>query len=114
MTPAINHRIRWPDGRVRIRFDLSYPEHRLVIEYDGRQHADSDDQGGTDLERREWMDVGKWRLIVVSSKGIHSTPALTLQRVIGAMRDLGMSVPALSDEWRRHFPSRTDDVAEPA
>jgi hypothetical protein len=112
--PVINHKIRWPGGTVRFRFDLSYPEYRLIIEYDGRQHAESDDQWGTDLDRREWMDGGKWRLIVVRSKGIYSTPALTLQRVIGAMRDQGMPVPTLSDEWRQYFASRPDDVAEPA
>ncbi|MDV3221737.1 hypothetical protein [Intrasporangium sp.] len=112
--PVINHKIHWPGGRVRFRFDLSYPEYRLVIEYDGRQHAESDDQWGIDLDRREWMDGGKWRLIVVRATGIYTTPAHTLQRVIGAMRDQGMPVPTLSDEWRQHFPSRADDVAEPA
>ena len=30
--PVINHTIRWPDGTIRFRFALSYPDHRLIIE----------------------------------------------------------------------------------
>jgi hypothetical protein len=60
------------------------------------------------------MDQERWRLIVVRAKDIYSTPALTLSRVIEAMRDKGMSLPRLSDEWRQHFPSKPGDVAEPA
>ena len=112
--PTINHKIRWPDGTVRFRFDLSYPEHRLAIEYDGRQHAESDRQWGIDVDRREWMDVHDSRLLVNRSPDLYSTPARTLRRITDAMRDRGMVVPSLSDEWRRHFPSRPWDEALPA
>jgi len=112
--PTINHKIRWPDGSVRFRFDLSYPEHRLIVEYDGRQHAESHEQWGKDVGRREWLDQERWRLIVIRATDIYSTPALTLSRVIQAMRDKGMTVPRLSDEWRQHFPSLPGDLAEPA
>ncbi|EWT05951.1 hypothetical protein N864_01375 [Intrasporangium chromatireducens Q5-1] len=112
--PTINHKIYWVDGRVRWRFDLSYPEFRLIIEYDGRQHRDSDDQWSIDIGRREWMDRNDWRIVVVIAKGVYRTPAATLQRVVDAMPDCGMVVPRLSDEWRRYFPSLSDDIAEPA
>jgi very-short-patch-repair endonuclease len=111
--PVVNHTIRWPNGIVRFRFDLSYPDHRLIIEYDGRQHAEGR-QWDIDVDRREWMDGKSWRLVVVRSKDIYRTPALTLSRIMGAMRDKGMGVPRLSDEWREHFPSLPEDVAEPA
>ena len=111
--PVVNHKIRWPDGTVRFRFDLCYPGHRLIIEYDGRQHAEGK-QWDTDVDRREWMDGEGWRLVVVRSKDLYRTPALTLSRIMGAMRDKGMGVPRLSDEWRQHFPSLPEDVAEPA
>ena len=39
--PVINHKISWPDGSVRFRFDLSYPEHQLVIEYDAAAPGNS-------------------------------------------------------------------------
>ena len=111
--PVVNHQIRWSDGTVRFRFDLSYPDHRLITEYDGRQHAEGK-QWDIDVDRREWMDGESWRLVVVRSKDIYRTPALTLSRIMGAMRDKGMNVPRLSDEWRQHFPSLPEDVAEPA
>jgi hypothetical protein len=34
--PTVNHIIRNPDGSWRMRFDLSYPSFKLIIEYDGR------------------------------------------------------------------------------
>jgi very-short-patch-repair endonuclease len=112
--PTINHKIRWPGGSVRYRFDLSFPRYRLVVEYDGRQHAESDQQWDGDIDRREWMDSDDWRIVIVRSKDIYNTPGKTLQRIISAMRDKGMAVPRLSEEWRVHFPGRTGDVAEPA
>ncbi len=112
--PVVNHRIRWADGRVRFRFDLSFPHARLVIEYDGRQHAESDEQWDIDVDRREWMDGDKWRLVIVRSKDLYRTPARTLSRITAAMRDQGMRVPRLSDAWRQHFPSLPGDVAVPA
>lgn len=48
--PTVNHKIWWPDGTVRFRFDLSYPEYRLAIEYDGRQHADSEQWASTSTD----------------------------------------------------------------
>ncbi|WP_353353711.1 DUF559 domain-containing protein [Intrasporangium sp. DVR] len=112
--PTINHKVRWPTGSVRFRFDLCYPDAKLIIEYDGRQHAESDRQWDGDIDRREWMDSTEWRLVIVRSKDIYNTPGQTLQRIMSAMRDKGMTVPRLSDEWRAHFPGRPGDVAEPA
>ena len=109
--PVVNHKVLWPDGRVRFRFDLSHPEHRLVIEYDGRQHAESDAQWSWDISRREWMDTNRWRIVVIRSRDIYATPAQTLSRILSAMRDVGMPVPSLSENWRHHFPSRPGDLA---
>lgn len=109
----MNHQILRPNGSVRFRFDLSYPEHRLVIEYDGRQHAESERQWDGDVMRREWMDGEGWRIVIIRSRDIYSTPGQTLQRIVAAMRDMGMEIPRLSEEWRRHFPGRTDDVVDP-
>ncbi|WP_076259074.1 hypothetical protein [Intrasporangium flavum] len=112
--PVVDHRIRWPDDRVRFRFDLSFPDARLVIEYDGRHHAESDDQWDSGIDGREWMDGDGWRLVVVRSKDLYRTPARTLGRIAAAMRDQGMHVPRLSDAWRLHFPSLPEDLAVPA
>jgi hypothetical protein len=42
-----------------MRFDLCYPSLKLIIEYDGRHHAEDSEQWLHDLKRREastgWM-----------------------------------------------------------
>lgn len=111
--PTINHRVFDANGEVIWRFDLSYPQVRLIIEYDGRQHAESDRQWGRDIGRREWMDDHDWRLLVVVSRDVYALPARTLRRLVTVMRERGMDVPRLSEEWRLHFPSRPDDIAAP-
>lgn len=111
--PVVDHRVHRPDGSVRFRFDLSYPAAGLVIEYAGWQHATSQQQWGSDRDRREWLDHHDWRLVVVIAKDLHREPAATLHRVCAAMRDRGLPVPALRDEWRRHFPSLKGDLRDP-
>jgi hypothetical protein len=112
--PVVNHKVYWADGSVRWRFDLSFPQFRLIIEYDGRQHADSSTQWRGDVERREWFDDNDWRIVVSGSSDIYRTPARTLTRITRAMRARGMAVPRLKEDWRRHFPSRPEDLAHPA
>ncbi|MEO7132164.1 MAG: DUF559 domain-containing protein [Dermatophilaceae bacterium] len=111
--PVVNYCIEDRFGEVLYRFDLSYPAFRLIIEYDGRQHAESDVQWAKDIGRREWIDSNDWRIVVHVAKDVYRTPGRTLRRVTVAMRDRGMTVPRLSEEWRRFFPSRPEDVAEP-
>lgn len=112
--PKVDHRIydRW--GQLVFRFDLTYLGFGLIIEYDGRQHADNDAQWEWDVGRDDQLDRWKIRRVVVLSKGIYNTPADTLWRIIDAMRDKGMTIPPLSDEWRRYFPSKPWDRASPA
>jgi len=43
-TPQVNFILRHPDGSWWMRFDLCYPSLKLIFEYDGRQHAEDDDQ----------------------------------------------------------------------
>jgi len=103
--PTVNHTIRNDSGDVVMRFDLSYPAIRLAIEYDGRQHAESDQQWGSDIERREALDRGGWRLLVVRAKDIYVTPAQTLGRIVAVLHELGVPVRReLRPDWSRHFP----------
>lgn len=107
--PIINYDVRDVDGIPRRYLDLSYPEFRLAVEYDGYQHVESSEQWESDIFRREEFDAEKWRIVVVTNRGLYREPARTLTRVVRAMRDQRMSVPRrLSDEWRRHFP--TDEL----
>ena len=51
-----------------MRFDLCYPSLKLIIEYDGRRHAEDSDQWLHDLKRREALDRMGWRILVVTSQ----------------------------------------------
>ena len=106
--PVVNHIEYDAIGGWAKRFDLSYPDLMLIIEYDGRQHAEDDRQWGRDISRREELDSDGWRLIVVRSSGIYVEPGRTLERIADAMRSCGArSLPRrLNAEWERHFPGR--------
>jgi very-short-patch-repair endonuclease len=104
--PRINMIVRAEDGSWRLRFDLCYESYRLLVEYDGRQHADDPKQWQRDIDRREELDAMGWRLIVVTSRDLYRSPARTLERVSQALRNRGAKVPArLKSEWTVHFPS---------
>lgn len=101
--PVVNHIDSDDEGRWVRRYDLSYPELRLAIEYDGRQHAESDRQWERDVERREELDREDWRIVVVLAKGIYREPDRTLARVVDAIVSRGTPARVTSDEWRLYF-----------
>jgi very-short-patch-repair endonuclease len=102
--PDVNFILRAPDGSWRRRFDLCYPQVRLIIEYDGRQHAFDHEQWSEDIARREQLDGLRWRLIVIESDGIYADPLRTLERVRDALGERGVRVPRVfKAEWTRHF-----------
>ena len=111
--PSVNLLVHGPDGEVLRRFDLGYAEWCLVIEYDGRQHAESIGQWHSDISRDEQLDDWGVRRLVIVAADIYRTPATTLARITKAMRNAGMPVPPLKEEWRRHFPSRPGDLERP-
>ncbi len=92
--------LRHDDGEVRRRLDLAYPQARLVIEYDGRQHAESTRQWQGDVRRREELDGDGWRLVVLLAPDIYRTPQHTLGRIRAAMHQCGMPLSPESEEWR--------------
>jgi len=106
--PHVNLIVRGANGKWRWRFDLCYPEFKLIIEYDGRQHAYDDEQWSHDLERREWLDQDGWRILIVVSEGIYGNPLRTLHRVRAALEERGARVPkSFKQEWTRHFMVRS-------
>ena len=103
--PQVNFKICFPNGRVRYRFDLSYPELKIVVEYDGRQHRDDLDQWDHDLDRDEWLADDSWTFVKVFSRGIYREPAKTIERVRKAIVSRGGRVPRrLRDDWKPFFP----------
>ena len=104
--PVVNHKLVTEGGSVRYRFDLRWPEVKVAVEYDGRQHRADLDQWDHDLERDEWLVEAGWTRVVVVARGIYRRPDETLARVVKALRRRGCSsVPRrLSEEWRPYFP----------
>lgn len=76
------------------RFDLSYPDLKILVEYDGRQHRADLDQWDHDTDRRDWLDAHGWLLESVFSRGIYRDPATTVGRVEAALRSRGAVLPA--------------------
>jgi hypothetical protein len=106
--PRVNLIIRSRDGSWRRRYDLAYERLRLIIEYDGRQHAEDTQQWLTDIFRREELDQMRWRLVIVTSEGIYREPLRTLERVRDALLECGVVGIRrhFKPEWRLHFPTR--------
>ncbi len=105
--PVVDHHVRDGGGTVVRRFDLCYPALRLIVEYDGRQHAEDPAQYESDIYRREQLDTWGWRLVVVTAKGIFNKPEETLNRVRRALKNQGATgLPSrFDDAWRAHFPT---------
>lgn len=103
--PEVNFILRHPDGSWWMRFDLCYPSLKLIIEYDGRQHAEEEDQWLHDLKRREALDRMGWRIIVVTRRDYYDTPEEVLRRVRDALIDRGMVGVRrrFKTEWMRHI-----------
>lgn len=91
-------------GEIIRRTEMGYRKHRLAIEYDGRQHAESQSQWESDVARREEFDGADWRIVTLLAKDIYRTPGKTLERIVSAMRKAGIDAWVSSDEWRRYFP----------
>lgn len=94
--PVVNHEVTDDRGRVRYRIDLSYPEHRIAIEYDGAYH-DAEVQHGADLVRREDLEAEGWRFVIVVSRDFHRDPGQVVARVVRVMASAGMPLPRA---WR--------------
>lgn len=104
--PRVNLVLRGCDGQWQRRFDLAYEGLRLLVEYEGRQHAEDPDQWTSDIYRREELDRLHWRLVLVTSDGIYREPLRTLERVRQALLDCGATGirGRFKPEWRLHFP----------
>ncbi len=106
--PVVNVTLRRRDGSVMMRLDLSYPDLRIVVEYDGQQHRTDLDQWDTDIARDEWFGEEQWRVVKVVARDVFRRPHRTIERVHAALRSRGAADLPLtpSDEWRRYFPVR--------
>ena len=108
--PQVNLTVRDERGEVVRKYDLSYPEVKVAVEFNGKVHVLVPGAWEKDLERRDAVDDSGWRLLPVISSGIYGTPEQTLRRVHRVLLARGLpGVPLrLGDEWRAHFPGHAD------
>ncbi|GAA5114388.1 hypothetical protein GCM10023339_19960 [Alloalcanivorax gelatiniphagus] len=108
--PRVNRTIRDERGEVVRKYDLSYPDAKIAIEYNGKVHVLTPAAWEADLERRDAIDDDGWRLVPVISSGIFARPDETLRRIHRVVLARGLpGVPLrLSEAWRAHFPGHAD------
>lgn len=104
--PEVNRSIRDDRGNVVLRFDLSYGEARVAVEFEGRQHVELVRQWEKDIVRDDTAALQDWRIVKITSHGIFVDPGQTVSRVWQALRSRGMLVAPPTDGWRKHFPGR--------
>ena len=102
--PVVDHELRDSDGVLLRRLDLAYPSVRVAVEYDGRHHVDLVEQFEGDAVRRDDLAHDDWRLVTVTSRGIHRAPEETLHRVWRALAARGhVPLRRPTDGYRPHF-----------
>jgi hypothetical protein len=103
--PEVNFILRHPDGSWWMRFDLSYPSLKLIIEYDGRQHSEDSEQWLHDPKRREALDRMGWRVIVITRHDYCEAPEEVLRRVRDALIERGLVGVRrrFKPDWARHI-----------
>ncbi|WP_182379680.1 DUF559 domain-containing protein [Nocardioides sp. WS12] len=104
--PLVNITYGDDEGLAFRRYDLSWPEVRLIVEYDGRHHVERIEQWESDLARREEIDDDGWRILVVIAKGVYARPDVTVAKIHRLLVRRGHPrVPTQPDQaWQRHFP----------
>jgi hypothetical protein len=107
--PEVNLTFGDEDGLELRRYDLCWPEIRLIVEYDGRHHIEREAQWESDLERREQIEDDRWRIIVITSKGIYRTPGATVDKLHRLLLERRMpgTPRRTSRAWRAHFPGQS-------
>lgn len=106
--PQVNLTFGDDDGLQLRRYDLCWPEVRLIVEYDGRHHIEREAQWVADLDRRERIEDDAWRIIVLTARDVYATPGRTIERIHRLLRDRGMpGTPTRpAHGWQQHFPGR--------
>lgn len=87
--PHVNRVIFDDDGTFLALGDLVYPEHRVLVEYDGAVHFATEGQAFRDIDRLDRLMAAGWRVIRVNRSHL-GTPSLIADRVAQALRSRGV------------------------
>jgi hypothetical protein len=72
--PAVNQLVRAPDGTVVALPDLSYPAHRVAVEYDGDVHRTHRATWRRDITRRQELEAHGWRVVTCTADDVLRSP----------------------------------------
>jgi hypothetical protein len=86
--PVCNQDVFDTDGRLLGRPDMAYPEVKLIIEYEGRQHQADRGTYANDIRRRERFERSGWTFLLVIDRDVFDHDALR-ERIRKRLRDLG-------------------------
>jgi hypothetical protein len=100
--PVVNRDVFNSRGGWLARPDLSYPEWKIAIEYDGEHHRVDRRQWRRDIARRELLEAAGWIVLVITANDVFRQPAATLDRIVAALRrrQVPSVPPRLRGEWR--------------
>lgn len=87
--PWLAYELRGPDGTFVARLDQAYPEYRVAVEYDGRQHAEDAGQFARDADRWQQIADLEWRLVRILHHHLYPDPAAAVERVRRALAKAG-------------------------
>jgi len=82
--PQVNVVVRDAAGAYLARPDLSYPELRIAIEYDGDYHRTDRRSWQVDVERRQRLEDAGWRILTVTAATLRN-PTTFLSRLRSAL-----------------------------
>jgi hypothetical protein len=106
--PTPNVILRGEHGEWLRRLDICFPEHKVVVEYDGRDHVKIRQNWLKDIKRREELERQGWLFVIITSEALFGDPVDTWRRVRTALQSRGgAQLPRrLPAEWYRLFTGR--------
>jgi very-short-patch-repair endonuclease len=88
--PDVNKPIRDNDGALLHSPDLSLPEYRIAIEYEGEGHGQAD-QIARDIERAERARSADWDEVRISRRHMANGAERAIQKITAALQRRGWS-----------------------
>lgn len=93
--PQLNVQVADTSGRDIAMADLSWPEFRVLVEYEGDLHRKSRSKFRSDITRGELYVDGDWRGLRVTADDVFSDPNPFLARLARALEARGWRQPQL-------------------
>lgn len=103
--PVAQYEVRDAFGTFVARTDLAWPEFRVAVEYDGRDHAQSD-RRGRDLDRLDALRRAGWVVIVLTARQL-ARPRWLPDRVFEELQARGWH-PSGDNEWAHLLQANAD------